>query len=103
MRWAVIRTGGKQYKVAPKDSLTIEKIPQEVGKKIEFNEVLLLVDEAKILLGQPFVKKSKVTATVLKHLSKDKIRVVKFKPKSRYLRILGQRKKAVTVQIDSII
>lgn len=101
--WAVIRVGGKQYKIAPKDSLTIEKISKEVGKTVEFEEVLLLFDNGKIILGQPVVKKSKVKGTITKHLKDRKVRVVKFKPKSRYLRTYGQRKETATVQIDSII
>lgn len=100
--WAVVRIGGKQYKVAPKDSFVIEKISEGIGKTIEFNEVLILVDNGKVILGQPVVKKSKVTGMIIKHFRQSKVKVVKFKPKSRYLRTYGQKKEAVTVQVDRI-
>lgn len=102
MMWVVMRTGGKQYKTAPNESLNIENTSEKVGKQVEFDDILLVVENGKITLGQPIVKKTKVSATVIGHLRKRKLKIIKFKPKSKYLRIYGQKKELMTVEINSI-
>lgn len=102
MRYAVIKIGGKQYKVAEGDVLKVEKLAREAGEIIELDQVLLAVDGKKVLIGQPLVKKIKVKAKVLKHLKGPKIRVAKFKAKSRYRRLKGHRQEFSEIEVERI-
>jgi large subunit ribosomal protein L21 len=85
------------------DVLTIEKLPVERGKKVEFNDVLLMVDEEKVAVGQPLVKGVRVEGEVLEGFRGPKIRVAKFKAKSRYRRVMGYRQDLTRVRIKKII
>lgn len=101
---AVIKTGGKQYKVKGKDQLKIEKVPGKQGDKIEFNEVLLVADEngkdAKV--GAPLVDKAKVEGKILEQGRSDKVTVIKYKAKTRYMRKRGHRQPFTKVEIAKI-
>ena len=100
--WAVIRTGGKQYKVKEGETLEVEKLAAEKDKIISFDEVLLIGGD-KISVGTPLVDKAKVSAKVIEDLIKDKkIRVVKFKSKSKYMRTSGHRHQRTKVLIEKI-
>ncbi len=99
--WAVIRTGGKQYKVAVGESLTVEKIPAK-GETVSFDEVLLISSQGKLQVGKPLIEKAKVKAKIVGDLKDKKVRVVKFKSKSRYLRTTGHRHQKTRVQIEKI-
>lgn len=100
--WAVIRTGGKQYKVKEGETLEVEKLDVEKDKTISFDEVLLIGGD-KITVGTPLVAKAKVSAKVIEDLIKDKkIRVVKFKSKSKYMRTNGHRHQRTKIQIEKI-
>lgn len=99
---AIIKTGGKQYKVQPKDRLKIEKISVEAGKEITFDEVLLTADKEDVKIGNPFVKGAKVKAKVLKQGRAKKIDVIKFKSKVRYKRKYGHRQPFTEIEIVSI-
>ena len=101
MKFAVIKTGGKQYKVAEKDKLKVEKLKAEKGQTIEFDQVLLYVDGDKVELGKPALKK-KVTAKVLTQNKAKKVRVEKYKPKVRYHKVYGHRQPYTEVQIEKI-
>lgn len=100
--WAIIRTGGKQYKVAGGDTLAVEKLKNNSRSSFNFNEVLLVSTGDKIQLGKPLVKKAKVKAKVLENFKDEKIRVVKFKSKSRYLKTRGHRQQKTKVLIEKI-
>lgn len=100
MRWAVIKTGGKQYKVSQGDSLVIEKVETKDGN-ITFSEVLIIGGD-KIQVGTPYVQKAKVSAKVLENFKEKKIRVVKFKSKSRYTRTSGHRQSKTKILIEKI-
>jgi large subunit ribosomal protein L21 len=109
MEFAVIKTGGKQYVVAPGDLVTIEKLgagslTQELktGDPLTFEEVLLTDDGSTTTIGTPFLKGAKVTATVYSVGRAKKVEVVKYKAKSRYLKRRGHRQPFVKVKIDSI-
>ena len=81
--YAIIKTGGKQYKVSEGDLVRVEKLPYEVGDTVEFDEVLLVAgDEVKV--GSPVVANAKVTATVEDQNKDKKIVVFKYKPKKKY-------------------
>lgn len=103
MKYAVIKTGGKQYRVAEGDEIEIEKIDTPEGKTLTFDEVLLLVDDKKTKIGQPKVARAKVKAKVLSHLKGKKIRVATYKAKSRYRRVKGHRQQLTRVKISSIL
>ncbi len=102
MKYAVIQTGGKQYQVSEGDTLEVEKLEGKAKAKLTFDKVLLVVDDKKISLGQPLVKGAKVTAEILEQKKGDKIRVAKFKAKSRYRRIQGHRQLLTKLKILKI-
>lgn len=101
---AVIKTGGKQYKISPKDKLRIEKIEGEEGTTVVFEEVLLLASEdgKEIIFGEPMVKGAKVEGKILKQGRAKKIEVVKHKAKKRYNRTIGHRQMFTEVEIEKI-
>lgn len=100
--WAVIKTGGKQYKVAEGDEVVVEKVNTKEDTPILFDEVLLVVDEGKLTIGTPLVNKVKVRGKVLSTFKDKKVRVVKFKPKSKYTRTRGHRQEKTKVLIEKI-
>ncbi len=102
MKYAVIKTGGKQYKVSEGDILDVDNLPEEKGGKVFFDKVLLLVSDTTIKTGKPLLSGEKVEAKVLENLKGDKIRVSKFKSKVRYRRVTGFRPKLSRVQIEKI-
>jgi large subunit ribosomal protein L21 len=100
--FAVINTGGKQYKVSKGDQIVVEKLDVEEGKKLDISEVLLVSDGKETKVGTPFVPGAKVTAKVVSHQRGEKIRVFKMKPKKRYQRTQGHRQSETTLEIVSI-
>ncbi|MDD5606431.1 MAG: 50S ribosomal protein L21 [Candidatus Pacebacteria bacterium] len=100
---AIIKTGGKQYKVSPGDKIKVEKINKEEGKEINFDQVLLFQDKDKIEIGQPLLKGFKVLAKILKQGKADKIIVLKYKPKTRYKVKQGHRQAYTQVEILKIL
>lgn len=99
--FAVIKTGGKQYKVAPGDTITIEKLPT-ADQGVTFSEVLLLGGE-KTVVGQPTVAGAKVTAEVVASGRGAKIRVFKYQAKSHWSRTHGHRQELTQVRIKDIV
>ena len=100
--YAVIKTGGKQYKVQPGDTVRVEKIDGDEGKTIKFSEVLMLVDGEKVTVGTPFVKGTTVTAKVNAHGRGKKINVVKYKRRKQYRKQQGHRQPYTEVSIVDI-
>ena len=101
MKFAVIKTGGKQYKVAEKSKVKIEKLKVNEGDKFDFDQVLLIADGDKVEVGQPVLNK-KVSAKVLSQGRGAKVMVVKYKPKTRYHKAAGHRQLFTEVQIEKI-
>lgn len=101
MKIAVIKTGGKQYKVKEGDKLKIEKIIGEVDSKIELDNVLLFADGDKVELGVPNLDK-KVEAKVIKQGKNKTIRVVKYKNKTRYHKVFGHRQRFTELEITKV-
>ncbi|MFA5080169.1 MAG: 50S ribosomal protein L21 [Candidatus Paceibacterota bacterium] len=99
---AVIKTGGKQYKVAPGQKIKIEKIDNQEGEMVTFDEVLLIGDEKIIDIGTPVVEGAKVTAKVIKQDKGEKIVIFKYKPKKRYKVKKGHRQFFTEVEITDI-
>ena len=99
--WAVIKTGGKQYIVKEGRTISVEKIEGDKDSKITFAKVLALGGE-KVIVGTPLVDKAKVTGKLVETYKEKKIRVVKFKSKSRYLRTRGHRQQKSKVLVEKI-
>lgn len=102
MQYAVIKTGGKQYRVSEGEILEIDKISAKNEEKVIFEDVLLLVDEGKVYIGKPNITGAVVEAKLVKQKKGDKIRVSKFKAKSRYRKTIGFRPLISVVQIEKI-
>ena len=102
MQYAVIRSGGKQYKVSAGDKITLDKLNNSSKKNFVFDEVLLLVNDGKITLGKPNIKGVTVLASLVAQKKGEKIRVAKFKAKSRYRKVMGFRPQHSVVQIEKI-
>jgi large subunit ribosomal protein L21 len=101
--YAVIETGGKQYRVAPGDTLQVEKLAGEPGSVVEFNKVLAIgTDSGEIVTGQA-ASAAKVTAAIEKQGRGDKVIVFKFKRKKQYKRTIGHRQDLTTVRINEIV
>jgi len=101
--YAVIRTGGKQYRVAPGDSIAVETLPGEVGTEVELEEVLAVSNDAGELLAGPEVAGAKVKATITGHGRGEKIIVFKYKRKKQYKRTIGHRQNYTRLRIDEIV
>ncbi len=102
--FAVVETGGKQYKVAPGDRLDIERLPIEAGQQFDLGRVLMVSNEAgEVMFGSPVVTGARVLATVLEEHRGDKLIVFKFKPKKRYRRKNGHRQTLTRISIDNIV
>jgi large subunit ribosomal protein L21 len=101
--YAVIKTGGKQYKVSEGDVINVEKIARKEGKdKINIKEVLMVVDGDNVAVGNPYVKNASVTANAVKDGKSEKIIVFKYKRKKDYRRKQGHRQPYTQLEISKI-
>jgi large subunit ribosomal protein L21 len=100
--YAVIETGGKQYKVQEGDVLFIEKLTAEEGSEVTFDKVLAVSNEGSVSFGSPVLKNVTVSGKVLNHGKDKKIIVFKYKPKKGYRRKQGHRQPYTKVQIEKI-
>src|SRR5687768_9678523 len=101
--YAVIATGGKQYRVAEGDVVRIEKLVAEPGAAVEFDKVLVVGEGSGVKVGTPYVSGGKVTATVQAHGKGDKVRIVKFRRRKHYLRQGSHRQPYTEVRITGIL
>ena len=102
MNYAVIKTGGKQYRVSTGDILEIDKLPQDKESVVTFEDVLLWVAGSEVKIGKPVLSDVKVKAKILEQKKGEKIRVSKFKAKSWYRRTIGFRPLLTKVVIEDI-
>lgn len=100
--YAVIQTGGKQYRVEKGETLTIEKLPVQAGNDYRFEEVLLVADKGKVQVGTPTVANAVVVGKVLREDKEKKIVVFKFKRRKNYQRTQGHRQQVSVVKIEDI-
>ena len=100
--YAVIQTGGKQYKVAVGDVLKVEKLGEEAGNEIVFDSVLLVNGESGLQVGAPYVEGGKVTATVKSQGRHKKVNIIKFKRRKHHMKKMGHRQYFTEVQITGI-
>lgn len=101
--YAVIQTGGKQYRVAPGDRVRVEKLPGEVGAEVEFNEVLAVVKEPGQVLTGPEAGAARVRGVIVKQGRGEKVIVFKFKRKKQYKRTIGHRQAFTEVRVSEIL
>jgi len=101
--YAVIKTGGKQYKVAPGEKLKIEQIPADVGAEVVLDQVLLVWEGESVRLGQPTVDGAAVKATVVAQGRGDKVRIFKMRRRKHYQKHQGHRQGYTELKIDSIV
>jgi large subunit ribosomal protein L21 len=102
MAYAVIQTGGKQYRVMKDEVLRVEKLDAEAGANVEINEVLLVGNGDSVTVGTPTVAGAKVTATIKSHGRLDKIRIVKFRRRKHHRKQMGHRQHFTEIQITGI-
>ena len=100
--YAVIRSGGKQYRVTPGQTIRLEKLEGDVGSKVEIKDVLLVENDGNLQIGAPTVANATVEATVVERDRAKKIIVFKKKRKKQYRRTAGHRQDYTAVRIDKI-
>ena len=100
--YAVIKTGGKQYRVSSGERLKIELLPAAVGAQIDIDQVLVVADGDTVTFGRPLVAGAKVTATVLAHGRHDKVKIFKMRRRKHYQKHQGHRQHYTEVRIDAI-
>ncbi|HYP39037.1 MAG TPA: 50S ribosomal protein L21 [Chloroflexia bacterium] len=100
--YAIVRTGGHQYRVAPGDTIEVEKIDAEKGAQVELTEVLMVSGDNGVQVGTPLVAGARVLATVVSQGKGQKLIVFKFKPKKRYRRKTGHRQSLTRLAIKEI-
>ena len=100
--YAIIVTGGKQYRVMKDEVLRVEKLDAEAGANVEINEVLLVGNGDSVTVGTPTGAGAKVTATVKSHGRLDKIRIVKFRRRKHHRKQMGHRQHFTEIQITGI-
>ncbi|MFZ5595191.1 MAG: 50S ribosomal protein L21 [Pseudomonadota bacterium] len=100
--YAVIVTGGKQYRVAEGDVVKVEKLPVEAGASIDLDNVLMVANGDNVKVGAPYVAGSKVTATVKSHGRSDKVKIVKMRRRKHYRKQAGHRQHYTELQITGI-
>jgi large subunit ribosomal protein L21 len=100
--YAVIKTGGKQYKVAENETLVVEKLAGDEGSTIELKDVLMLVDGEKVTIGAPRVQGASVAAEIVGQGRGPKIRIIKFRRRKHYRKTQGHRQSITTLKITAI-
>ncbi len=100
--YAVIQTGGKQYRVTEGDTLRVEKLAADPGAAIELDKVLMLAEGGDVKVGKPYVESGKVTATVKAHGRSKKVKIVKFKRRKQYLKRQGHRQWYTELEVTGI-
>ncbi len=100
--YAVIQTGGKQYRVTPGEEVKLEKLPGQVGDTVAFDKVLLTSDGEALNIGKPYLENTKVVGRITRHDKNKKIVVFKYKKRKGYRRKQGHRQQYSLVKIEDI-
>ena len=101
--YAVVKTGGKQYKVAPGEKLKVEQIPADVGAEVVLDQVLLVGEGESVRLGQPVLAGASVKATVVSHGRHDKVKIFKMRRRKHYQKHQGHRQNYTDLRIETIV
>jgi large subunit ribosomal protein L21 len=102
MAYAIIRSGGKQYRVSPGQTITVEKLAAERGQKVTFDDVVLLADGAKVTAGDPMVPGAMVVGEVVDQFKDKKVIAFKYRRRKGYHRTVGHRRLLTRVKIEAI-
>jgi len=102
MKYAIVESGGKQYKAVEGQAIEVDRLPLEIGEKVELSDVLLISDEDNITIGTPTVSGAVVNATVVAQVKAPKVTVFKYKSRQRYRVKQGHRQKYTRLQIEKI-
>ena len=100
--YAVIKTGGKQHKVAEGEILKFEKLKASEGEPVDITDVLLIEKDGEVTLGSPFIEGAKVTVKILRHGKEDKVTIIKMKRRKDYRKKQGHRQNYSEIQIEQI-
>ena len=100
--YAVIKTGGKQYRVKEGDVIKLETLYGDVGSEIGFSEVLMLAEGDKVTLGAPFIVNAMVKAEVIAHARHKKVKIIKFRRRKHHMKQMGHRQNYTQVKITAI-
>jgi large subunit ribosomal protein L21 len=100
--YAVIKTGGKQYRVSEGDTLRVEKLAADAGASLEIDSVLMVADGDNIQIGAPYIQGGKVTATVVSHGRGDKVEIIKFRRRKHHDKRTGHRQHFTELKITGI-
>ncbi len=100
--YAILRTGGKQYKVSPGDVIRVERLPGEAGSRVEFNHVFAIRKDS-FSAGGPLLQDAKVIGTILRNARTTKVRVLKYKRKKQYRKTTGHRQPYSEILIKDIV
>ena len=100
--YAVIKTGGKQHKVAEGEILKVEKLKASEGEPVDITDVLLIEKDGEVTLGSPFIEGAKVTAKILRHGKENKVTIIKMKRRKDYRKKQGHRQNYSEIQIEQI-
>jgi large subunit ribosomal protein L21 len=100
--YAIIKSGGKQYRVQPGDTIRVERIASPVGEKVTLDEVLLVAEGNEVRVGNPRLARAKVLGVIVEQDRDQKIRVLKYKKRKHYRRTRGHRQYFTALKIESI-
>ncbi len=100
--YAIIKTGGKQYKVARGDTLKVESLHAAVGDTVEIDQVLMVADGDKMQIGAPLIDGGKVTGKVVSHGRGNKVRIIKFHRRKQHMKRMGHRQNYTEIEITGI-
>lgn len=101
--YAVIETGGKQYRVEPGDTVRVESLPGEMGDAIAFDRVLLISDDESVAVGRPVIEGARVTGEIVEHGLGEKLTVYKFKRRKNQRKRNGHRQQYTAVKINEVV
>jgi len=100
--YAVIKTGGKQYRVSPGDTLRVETLNAAEGESVDFDEVLMVCNGDDVTIGTPMVSDAKVSGTVIAHGRAKKVKILKFRRRKHHMKRMGHRQNYTEVEITGI-
>lgn len=100
--YAVIKTGGKQYRVKPGDFIKLETLPGNVGDTISFTEVLMIADNDNVTIGAPLIANAVVSAEIIEHARHKKIKIIKFRRRKHHMKQMGHRQNYTQVKIMAL-
>jgi large subunit ribosomal protein L21 len=103
MKYAIVESGGKQYKAVEGETIEVDRLPLEIGSSVELDQVLLVANDGNVSVGTPVVKGAMVKATVADQVKGRKVLVYKYKTRVRYRRKKGHRQHYTRLQINEIL